>query len=227
MPAFDILQYYPQSGGRSSLRMAITEEQREISRRFDFDYFDGERQYGYGGYSYHPRFWTDTVQHIAGHYSLDNSSSILDVGCAKGFMLKDLQILLPGATLARVDISDYAIGHAEHEAKELVRVACATDLPFENDSFDLVLSINTLHNLDRAGCIKALGEVQRVSKRDAWMSAGNQRCLRRLRPALRRGTVRRVTTITCCANHQSLRNSSDHGISMPQQTALPEDVTNS
>lgn len=167
MPAFDILQYYPQSGGRSSLRVAISEEQREVSRRFDFDYFDGERQYGYGGYSYHPRFWTDTVQHIAGHYSLDNSSSILDVGCAKGFMLKDLQILLPGTTLAGVDISDYAIGHAEHEVKELVRVACATDLPFANDSFDLVLSINTLHNLDRSGCIKALGEVERVSKRDA------------------------------------------------------------
>ncbi len=164
---FDILKYYPAGKGRGDERPLITEHQRAISCRFDFDYFDGDRQYGYGGYSYHPRFWTDTVQHIAGHYSLDNSSSILDVGCAKGFMLKDLQILLPRATLAGVDISDYAIGHAEHEAKELVRVACATDLPFENDSFDLVLSINTLHNLDRAGCIKALGEVQRVSKLDA------------------------------------------------------------
>ncbi len=164
---FDILQHYPSGKGRGAERPSITAEQREVSRRFDFDYFDGDRKYGYGGYSYHPRFWTETVKHIADYYSLDDASSVLDVGCAKGFMLKDFQILLPDATLAGVDVSEYAIAHAEPEVTDLVQVACATDLPFDDNSFDLVLSINTVHNLDQTDCVKALQEIQRVSSRDA------------------------------------------------------------
>ncbi len=167
MRRFNLLEYYPQSTGRGALRPAISDQHREASRRFDFDYFDGDRMYGYGGYSYHPRFWTDTVKHIVNYYSLGNTSSVLDVGCAKGFMLKDFKILLPGASLAGIDISDYAIAHVEPEVSDLVQVACATDLPFDDNSFDLALSINTVHNLDQTNCIKALQEIQRVSSRDA------------------------------------------------------------
>ncbi len=167
MRRFNLLEYYPKSTGRGALRPAISDQQREVSRRFDFDYFDGDRKYGYGGYFYHPRFWTETVKHIANYYSLDDASSVLDVGCAKGFMLKDFQILLPGATLAGVDVSEYAIAHAESEVSDLVQVACATDLPFDDNSFDLALSINTVHNLEQTDCVKALQEIQRVSRRDA------------------------------------------------------------
>ncbi len=181
---FDILRYYPAGKGRGDERPLISEQQRAISCRFDFDYFDGDRQYGYGGYSYHPRFWTDTVALIASHYELDQSSSVLDIGCAKGFMLKDLNELLPGARLAGVDISEYAIAHAEPEIEELVGVACATRLPFESGSFDLVLSINTLHNLERSACIAALKEVERVKSRescvvvDAWRTDAEYEAMR-------------------------------------------------
>ncbi len=147
MRRFNLLEYYPKSTGRGALRPAISDQHREVSRRFDFDYFDGDRKYGYGGYSYQPRFWTDTVKHITNYYSLDDASSVLDVGCAKGFILKDFQVLLPDATLAGVDVSEYAIAHAEPEVSDLVQVASATDQPFDDNSFELVLSINTVHNL--------------------------------------------------------------------------------
>jgi len=164
---FDVLKFYPAGKGRADERPVITEEQREISRQFGYDYFDGDRKYGYGGYSYHPRFWTQTVEHIAAHYGLSETSAVLDVGCGKGFMLKDLHLLLPGATLAGVDISPYAVRTAESEVSQFIVEGCASSLPFDDESFDLVLSINTIHNLDREGCIQALAEIQRVTRRDA------------------------------------------------------------
>ena len=86
----------------------VDDEMREVSRRFGEEYFDGDRIYGYGGYSYHPRFWSDTVKHITDYYGLKEDASILDVGCAKGFMLHDFKLLMPEATVAGIDISHYA-----------------------------------------------------------------------------------------------------------------------
>ena len=150
-------------------RPEITEKDREISRRFDFDYFDGDRRHGYGGFSYHPRFWTDTVDLFSNHYGLTQNSAILDVGCAKGFMLKDFSKRLPGARLAGVDISHYAIENAEPEVAAYLRVASADELPFEDNSFDLVLSINTIHNLERDGCLRAFTEIERVCSGNAFV----------------------------------------------------------
>jgi len=165
----DLMRYYPKPKSRMTERPVITDADREISRKFGFDYFDGDRSHGYGGFSYHPRFWTDTVALFARHYGLTTTSAILDVGCAKGFMLKDFSILLPEARLAGVDVSEYAIGHAEPTVADCVQVSNATKLPFEDDSFDLVISINTIHNLDRPQCLQALREIERVSRGSAFV----------------------------------------------------------
>jgi ubiquinone/menaquinone biosynthesis C-methylase UbiE len=167
MPNFDILKYYPVSVDRNGLRPTISEHQRVISGKFGREYFDGDRKYGYGGYNYDPKYWTRSVRHIAEHYELRSDTSILDVGCAKGFMLKDFATLLPAAHLRGIDASDYAITHCDPTVADYVVRGCATNLPFPDDSFDLVISINTIHNLDRDGCVRALEEIQRVSKRDA------------------------------------------------------------
>ena len=166
-------------------RPEITDEDREISRRFDFDYFDGDRRHGYGGFGYHPRFWTDTVDLFTTHYGLTDDSAILDVGCGKGFMLKDFSLRLPGATLAGVDISSYAIDHADTGVAHLVQAGDAADLPFPADAFDLVISINTVHNLERDGCLRAFAEIQRVSRGnafvmvDGWKNADERELLQR------------------------------------------------
>lgn len=165
----DLMRLYPQPKGRLSERPIITEEDRVISCKFGLDYFDGDRKHGYGGFNYHPRFWTDTVRLFADHYALSQDAHILDVGCAKGFMLKDFKQLLPMSILAGIDISEYAIQNADLEVKDYVSVGNAVQLPFEDNQFDLVVSINTLHNLDREGCVRALSEIERVSKGNSFI----------------------------------------------------------
>ena len=174
---FDILKYYPKSRSRLDARQVITDEHRQIACRFDFDYFDGSRSTGYGGYHYDPRFWTRTSQHLAEHYNLTNESSVLDIGCAKGFLLKDLKKFIPNSRLVGIDISPYAIENADPDVREVISVGDARALPFEDKSFDLVLSINTIHNLNRPDCIIALKEMTRVSRGhacvvvDAWKTS--------------------------------------------------------
>jgi ubiquinone/menaquinone biosynthesis C-methylase UbiE len=167
----DLLTLYPKSKRPIEERgNQITEKHRSVARQFGEEFFDGDRLYGYGGYGYHPRFWTDTVAHIRDHYGLAFDASILDVGCAKGFMLYDFKKLMPEATLAGIDVSQYAIENAQEEVKSNVQVADAKELPFEDDSFDLVISINTVHNLPLEECKQSIREIQRVSKNHAFIT---------------------------------------------------------
>ena len=171
MAAIDLLDRYPKSKRPIEERgNRITEAHRAVARRFGREFFDGDRLVGYGGYGYHSRFWTGTVARFRDHYGLAPDASILDVGCAKGFMLHDFRILMPGATLAGVDVSDYAIANAIEDMRPLLQVASADDLPFADDSFDLVVSINTVHNLPPERCRQALREIERVSRRHAFVT---------------------------------------------------------
>ena len=169
MAEINLMAYYPRGKGRAAERPTITEADKRISKQFGRDYFDGDRRHGYGGFSYHPRFWTDTVKYIRGYYQLPDDAAILDVGCAKGFMLYDFMQLMPNARLAGIDISSYAIENAMDAVKPLVQVGNAKSLPFPDRAFDLVLAINTIHNLPYEECRQSLREIQRVSRRHAFV----------------------------------------------------------
>jgi SAM-dependent methyltransferase len=157
-----------------------TKEDRAIAKKFGEEFFDGDRRHGYGGYNYHPRFWTDVVQDMIKHYRLTNKSKILDVGCGKGFMLHDFKKALPGIIIHGIDISKYAIENAMEDMKPFLSVGNAKDLSmFKDKEFDLVVSINTVHNLHLEGCKQALREIQRVGKNafivnDAWRNDEEQ-----------------------------------------------------
>jgi ubiquinone/menaquinone biosynthesis C-methylase UbiE len=167
----DLLKFYPQSKRPVEERGKLIKEcDRAIARKFDKEYFDGDRLTGYGGYNYHPRFWTDTVKYIVEFYGLTNESKILDVGCAKGFMLYDFYKLNSNFDLHGVDISKYAIDNSVSEIKNKLLVANATKLPYEDNFFDLVISINTIHNLEKVECATALKEISRVSKKNAFIT---------------------------------------------------------
>jgi ubiquinone/menaquinone biosynthesis C-methylase UbiE len=147
----------------------VTEADRELSRQFGKDYFDGARIHGYGGFNYHPRFWTETVKYFRDHYRLPEDGSVLDVGCAKGFMLHDFKLLMPRLRVAGIDISKYAIDNAIETVKPFLRVGNAVDLPYPDRSFDLVVAVNTIHNLELRPCKQALREIQRVSRGNAFL----------------------------------------------------------
>lgn len=161
----DILKNYPKAKRDLTARLeSKSEESRSIGRRFEFDYFDGDRNHGYGGFHYSPRFWQPVIPAIIENYEIDSRSKVLDIGCAKGFFLYDLTLALPGIQVSGLDISRYAIEESLLEIKPFLKVGNATDLPYSNNYFDFVISINTIHNLDRGDCAKALQEIERVAK---------------------------------------------------------------
>ncbi len=167
----DLLINYPKAKRNVLERgQTKTEEDRKIARQFGKDFFDGDRRHGYGGYNYHPRFWTPVVPTFQKHYNLSASSSVLDVGCGKGFMLHDFQQAIPGISLTGIDVSPYAIEHAQESVKSCVSAADARNLPYPDHSFDLVISINTIHNLEKEELKKALKEIQRVSKGNSFIT---------------------------------------------------------
>lgn len=167
----DLLVNYPRAKRNVEERgSSKTEEDRRIARQFGKEFFDGDRRQGYGGFSYQPRFWQPVIPTLQKHFALGANSSVLDVGCAKGFMLHDLAQLIPGVTVKGIDVSAYAIANAIDDMKPHVQAADARKLPFADKSFDVVIAINTIHNLERADCAQALREIERVSRRGSYVT---------------------------------------------------------
>jgi ubiquinone/menaquinone biosynthesis C-methylase UbiE len=161
----DLLADYPKSKRDISNRGAEkTEADRAIARQFGKEFFDGDRRHGYGGFSYNPRFWQPVIPSFIRHFNLTEESSILDVGCAKGFMLYDFKLMIPGIRIKGIDISSYGIEHGITEIREHLQVANAVKLPFPDKSFEVVISVNTVHNLEIEECALALQEIERVAQ---------------------------------------------------------------
>jgi len=133
-----------------------------IAKRYDIDYWDGNRNTGYGGYRYDGR-WFNVAMQITKHYRLDKGARILDIGCGKGFLLYEFSRIIEEADIFGIDISSYAIENSLDKVKPKLKRANATALPFPDKYFDLVISINTLHNLRLPDLDTALKEIERVS----------------------------------------------------------------
>jgi SAM-dependent methyltransferase len=147
---------------------AKSPENVSAARQFGQAYFDGSRDTGYGGYRYDGR-WVPVAKDIVAHFGLKAGDRVLDVGCAKGFLVKDLMAVCPGLEVFGLDISEYAIMHCEPEVVGRLHLGSAVSLPFPDASFAAVLSINTLHNLERPQVITALKEIQRLSGGKAYV----------------------------------------------------------
>ena len=134
-----------------------------IAKKFGQDYWDGDRRYGYGGYRYDGR-WLSVAEAMVKYYGLKPGDKILDVGCGKGYLLYEFTRVIPQIQVCGIDISQYGIEHAKEEIKPFLQVGNATDLPYADQSFDLVISLTTLHNLYNYDLYKALQEIERVGK---------------------------------------------------------------
>lgn len=142
--------------------LAKTRERVAVARQFGEMYFDGPREYGYGGYRYDGR-WIPVARDMIRHFGLNVGDRILDIGCAKGFLVKDLMKACPGLEAFGLDISEYALMRCEKEVVGRLHLGTATKLPFPDNSFDAIVSINTIHNLDRSGVVMALREIERLA----------------------------------------------------------------
>lgn len=159
----NLLARLPKSKRNVSERGAAkTAEVIAKSREYGFDYFDGSRDYGYGGYRYDGR-WVPIAEDIVKHFGLKPGHRVLDVGCAKGFLVKDLMKVCPGLEVFGLDISEYALMHCEPEVVGRLHLGSAERLPFPDGSFAAVLAINTIHNLERPDLKRALQEIERLA----------------------------------------------------------------
>ena len=136
-----------------------------LAKQWGYDYWDGDRRICYGGYRYMPGRWAPVARAMVDHYQLKPGDRVLDIGCGKGFQLFELTQVLPGLQVRGLDVSTYAIEHAHPEIKTLIDHGTAVSLPYEDQSFDFVFTINTLHNLYNRDLEAALREIERVGKR--------------------------------------------------------------
>ena len=136
----------------------------KVAKKYDFDYWDGDRKFGYGGYKYDGR-WKVVAKDLIEIYNLPDDAKILDVGCGKGYLLYEFTQLLPNCEVIGFDISEYAINNAKEEIKDRLFIYKAENpYPFGDKYFDLVISITTLHNLPVYNLKTALKEIERVGK---------------------------------------------------------------
>lgn len=147
----------------------------EIAKRYGEDYWDGDRRICYGGYHYLEGRWEKVARAIAHHYTLPTKPKILDIGCGKGFLLYDFLKVIPNAEIYGIDISQYAISNCKVEIHDRLQVGTATNLPWEDNTFDLVISINTLHNLQAYDLELALREMERVGKHHKYLCVESYR----------------------------------------------------
>lgn len=136
------------------------------AKKYEFNYWDGKRSEGYGGYKFIDGYWRPLAKKLIKNYKLNNKSSLLDIGCGKGFLLYEMKKLLPDLRIVGLDISKYAIRNSHPEVKKFLKVNRAEEkYPFKSKSFDLVISLGTLHNLDIYDLKNAFKEINRVSKK--------------------------------------------------------------
>ena len=158
---FNLLGNLPKCVRNVGARLGNKDENRRLALQFGRAYFDGTREQGYGGYSYDGRYVAVAKRAIE-HWRLKPGDRVLDIGCAKGFLVKDLREALPGLEVIGIDISDYALENAHPDAKQYLLKGSCDELPFDDNYFASVLAINTIHNLDRDGCRRSLREIERV-----------------------------------------------------------------
>lgn len=145
-----------------------------IAKKFGQEYWDGDRKFGYGGFRYDGR-WRSVADELAKHYHLKVGDKVLDVGCGKGFLLYELTQAVPGLEVQGLDVSTYGIENAKEEIRPFLVQGSAVSLPFPDATFDLVISINTLHNLYCDELDQALREIERVGKKYKYVVAESYR----------------------------------------------------
>lgn len=147
----------------------------ELAKKWAFDYWDGDRRINYGGYHYMEGRWEKVARVMKDQYGIKPGNRILDIGCGKGYLLYDFTKVVPGVKITGIDISEYAIENGKREIKEFLEVGNANDLPYEDNSFELVISINTFHNLHCYDLHKALREIERVGKDNKYICVESYR----------------------------------------------------
>ena len=165
MREFNLLGEYP----RPEKPRYVGSDLRTINHRIvathrDKDFFDGNRNYGYGGFKYDGR-WKKIAKKIANEYNLDNKSSFLQLGCEKGFLLHDLKNILPNLKIHGLETSDYAVKNSMEDVRKYIsKTKNYINLEYEDNKFDFILALGVVYTHNLSDAIPCLKEIQSISK---------------------------------------------------------------
>ncbi len=171
MSYIDLVSELHKTTKRDYLGRVVSNDKAEcakVAKKYGYDYWDGDRKYGYGGYHYDGR-WRSVAQKLADHYNLKPGQKVLDVGCGMAHLLYELTQVVSGLIVRGIDISYYALEHSKEEVRNQLQYGLAQDIPFGENEFDLVISLATLHNLKVFDLKKAIQEIGRVSKGSSYI----------------------------------------------------------
>ena len=174
MPEIDFLSPLHKSTKRDYISRVVDKaypkaKAAELAKKFDFDYWDGDRKICYGGYHYIEGRWEKVAHEMCAYYKLPKRPKILDVGCGKGYLLYDFKKVMPNAEIYGLDISKYALANSKEEIKKSLTLGSATNLPWPDNYFDLVISINTIHCLHLHDLTRSIQEIQRVGNSNKYI----------------------------------------------------------
>ena len=173
MPEFDI--GYPHSNAKRGVKKGVrTIHNRLKAFELGKDYYDGDRENGYGGFKYDGR-WATIMPTIIERYSLSEDSAVLDLGCKKGFFMHDLKQALPGIKVRGIENHPYPIEYAMESVKDDMVLGEYEKLPFEDNEFDFVMGFAAIYMLNLRGVMSALREIQRVGKGKSYITLGAYR----------------------------------------------------
>lgn len=168
MEQFDIGYFNPTVQRKIPER---TLRQRIIAWGLDAAYYDGERQNGYGGFSYDGR-WKTIIPSLADRYGLTASSRVLDIGCKKGFFLHDLKEAFPGITAKGVENHPYPMDNCMESVRADMTLSPYHTLPFADDSFDFIMAFSAIYMQNLGDVLQSLREIQRVGSGRSYITLG-------------------------------------------------------
>ena len=172
MPNF-IINYYKKK--KVNNRLQITKKRTVLNKIIAWErgkeYYDGDRLNGYGGFTYDGR-WKEILPKFIKKYKLKSGSKVLDVGCKKGFLLKDLKELVPGIKVYGIEDHMYPLNNSMKEVKKNLKFSNYNNLPFKNNFFDAVFAFHCIYRLNFGDTIQSIKEIQRVTKKNSYITLG-------------------------------------------------------
>lgn len=167
MKRINLLSSFPKSK-RNLKERNVNNKNIQLALKYSKEYFDGNRSQGYGGYYYDGR-WVKVARKIIKLFKLKNNSKFLDVGCAKGFLMHDLKVILPKIKIYGIDVSKYAKENSIMNIRKNIKIMNCKNIKYKTNSFDGLVAINVVHNLNLDQCKKSIKEIQRVSNGKAFI----------------------------------------------------------